>query len=86
MKKGILYTGLITLAILSIPLLTNAPWTIFDYIVATIILTATGVALVVATKKITKRKKKVLVSLGIIIFALYIWAELAVGIFTKLGS
>lgn len=59
-------------------------WTPFDFIVAGILLFGTGSLFVVTARKI----KKYRVALGILFLTAlaYVWAELAVGIFTNLGS
>lgn len=86
MKKSILYVLLGTLAILSIPLLARAPWTVGDYVVAGLLLLVTGFAISFAVNKLHNKKKKVFAVALVLALALYVWAELAVGIFTDLGS
>lgn len=86
MKNGNIYTVLAIVCILALPYIFNAPWTLFDYIVAGILLCATAVVFEIVTSRITTQKKKIIAGVSVILIAIYIWAELAVGIFTTLGS
>lgn len=72
--------------ILLLPLVTNAPWTLSDYIIGGIILFVTGLAIDTALTNIKNRRKMILTVTGVLLVTVYIWAELAVGIFTNLGS
>jgi len=79
-------TGLILL----IPLLmTNISsewdWNLFDFAVIGTLLFGMGSLFVLAARKISK-KYRVLLGFAFVVAMLYIWAELAVGIFTDLGS
>lgn len=81
-----IYIGITVVAILLIPYFLNMPWTVFDYVVAAVLIGTTGFALEIATRKITGQKKKLFVGFVILTIFVYVWAELAVGIFTNLGS
>lgn len=59
-------------------------WNVFDFLVMGIMLLLFGSLLAFASIKI--KKNKFLTILIILLSFLYIWAELAVGIFTQLGS
>jgi hypothetical protein len=85
-SKNILYPLLGTMAILSIPFVAKVSWDMSDYVTASILLFATGLLLVVVINNIRNQKKKIIVSGIIIALTVYVWAELAVGIFTSLGS
>src|SRR5690349_2991959 len=83
--------SLVTVAILMIPLVamqftTEVNWTGFDFAAAGILLAFTGLVLTFALRKVRSTKSR-LVAVGLIgLGFLYCWAEMAVGIFTNLGS
>jgi hypothetical protein len=76
----------VVLLILALPYLTNSPWTIFDYIIGATLLSIAGLALEITFNKIKSKKNMIIVGLIILVTFIYVWAELAVGIFTTLGS
>ena len=86
MSKKQIFIALGTFIILLLPLVFHFYWTISDYILATILLGSTGFGIELATRKITCNRKRILVGAGLLITGVYVWAELAVGIFTNLGS
>ncbi|KKQ50494.1 MAG: hypothetical protein US70_C0036G0007 [Parcubacteria group bacterium GW2011_GWD2_38_11] len=59
-------------------------WTLSDFVIAGFLLFGTGVILALATKKFPKHK--IIVGILIVVAFVYVWAELAVGIFTNWGS
>lgn len=59
-------------------------WDLFDFVVMGALLFATGLMLDLAIRKTGKYRIPVVIL--IVLAFLYIWAELAVGIFTNLGS
>lgn len=81
-----IYLTIAVAAALLVPYLLGAPWTLFDYIVAGILIGIVGIISNITTRKVADQKKKIMVWLGIIAVGLYVWAELAVGVFTNLGS
>lgn len=79
-----------TVAILSVPLIamqftSEVDWKLPDFIIIGTFLFGTGF-LFVHMARVTPRKYRVLLGLGFVAAVLYIWAELAVGIFTNFGS
>ncbi|MFN4885363.1 MAG: hypothetical protein ACK5EW_08900 [Bacteroidota bacterium] len=78
---------IIILVLLCIPLIemmdgnSQVNWSIFDFIVAFILLTAVGFSMEWVFRKIQNKRYKI--ALGILILLLFIllWGELAVGIF-----
>jgi hypothetical protein len=86
MNSKRVYIASVLIIILSLPYLLNAPWTLFDYSVALVFLFGVGYAFDLLTTKIPNHKKKIIAGASILIIALYVWSELAVGIFTTLGS
>lgn len=89
--KSLLTVALVTAAILTIPLVamqftTEVVWTASDFAAAGILLAFTGLVLTFALRKLRTAKSR-LVATGIIgLSFVYCWAEMAVGIFTNLGS
>ena len=89
--KSLLAVALVTPAILMIPLVamqftTEVNWTGSDFVAAGILLAFTGLVLTFALRKLRTTKSRLL-AIGLIGLAfLYCWAEMAVGIFTNLGS
>jgi hypothetical protein len=95
MLKRLLRIALITLALLLIPLglqLTIGTgvdgqgfnWTLSDFIIIGSLIFLVGVALDYSMRRWSKYK--VAVASIIVLVFVYVWAELAVGIFTNLGS
>ena len=59
-------------------------WTISDFIIAGVLLFGTGALFVLTARRI--RKYRFAIGILFLTALLYVWAELAVGIFTNLGS
>jgi len=88
-NKVILWIALATGLILLIPLVamqftSEVSWTLFDFVIAGVLLFGTGLTFVLVARKIPKHR--VAIGIVLVIALLYIWAELAVGIFTTWGS
>jgi hypothetical protein len=86
MNNRKIYIVLAVVVILLVPYVLNAPWTISDYIIAGILLLSTGFIFETVTSRVNNPRKKIIAGMGVLLVAAYIWAELAVGIFTTLGS
>lgn len=56
-------------------------WTLFDFVIAGILLIGTGLICEFTLRKIKKTKYRITIILAIFVVLLLIWAELAVGIF-----
>ena len=56
-------------------------WTLFDFLVAGLLLLLTGLLCEVVIRKSASRRRKILLCLVILIIFMLVWAELAVGIF-----
>lgn len=78
---------LVTIAILlAIPFIamqfTNeVNWSVFDFVVAAVLLLATGVAIELVFQKVTTTRNRYVLLAAILLLLFLIWAELAVGIF-----
>ncbi|CAA9536740.1 MAG: hypothetical protein AVDCRST_MAG96-3966 [uncultured Segetibacter sp.] len=67
--------------ILLIPLIGNAPWTLFDFVVMGLLLLCTGLAMEFVMKKVKKIEHRIILC-GVVLFVCFLmWAELSVGIF-----
>ena len=86
MNQKRIYIAIIIITILLVPYLTRMPWTASDYVVAAVLLCGTGFMFELVTNNISSSKKKLVAGGAVLLVAIYIWAELAVGIFTSLGS
>ena len=85
-----IWIALATVAILLIPLIameftTEVDWDETDFIVMGSLLFGVSSLFVLAARK-APRKRRVLIGGVFIAVFLYVWAELAVGVFTNLGS
>lgn len=67
-------------------MLFNFPWTGSDFVAAALLLVSTGCTFDVVTRKFTSQTQRIMAGALILLIAIYIWAELAVGIFTNIGS
>lgn len=90
-NKRIIFIALFTALILMIPLTAmqftdEVNWTIFDFSVMGILLFSTGMAYELITKNITNRNQRIAVGIALLFVFLAIWAQLAVGVFSKLIS
>lgn len=90
-NRNILYIALATAAILSVPLIamqftSEVVWTLGDFIIAGVLLFGAGLTFELLTRKLQDKKHKVIIGLAVLGVLLYVWAELAVGVFTNLGS
>ncbi len=89
-NKVFTWIALGTAAILSIPLIamqftSEVNWDLSDFVIMGIVLFGMGF-LFVHIARVAPRKYRTLIGIAITLITLYIWAELAVGIFTNLGS
>ena len=84
------WIAVVTAAVLVIPLVamqftTDVRWNRVDFLVMGALLFGLGSLFVLASRRIS-RKRRLLLGAGFVATFLYVWAELAVGIFTNLGS
>lgn len=90
-KKSLLRVLAGTAAILMLPLLamqftSEVNWTGSDFVVAAVLLGVTGLALELAMGRLANMKRRLLWMGAIGLAFVYVWAELAVGIFFHFGS
>ena len=85
-KKRVTIVALVIISLLLIPLLamqfTNeVNWTLFDFVVAGILLTVLGLAFELFVFRVKKTKHMIIIGAVLLIVFFLIWTELAVGIF-----
>ncbi len=85
-NKRLIIILITSLIILFIPLIAmqftdEVNWTLFDFVIAGILLIGTGLICEITLRKIKKTKYRIAILLAILVVLLLIWAELAVGIF-----
>lgn len=89
--KSLIVVALVTAAILMVPLVAmqftgEVNWTASDFLIMGLMLAFTGLVITFALRTVRTTNKRLLaIGMAVLLF-LYCWAELAVGIFTKLGS
>ncbi len=88
--RAFVWVALATCALLCIPLVamqftSEVNWTVGDFVVMGILLFGAGSIFVLVSRRVAP-KYRVLTGALVLIGLLYVWAELAVGIFTDLGS
>ena len=91
MPKSVMVVVLGSAALLSIPYIAmqftrEVNWGLGDFVIMGILLFTTGMAYVLITRTMQNRNQRLTVAGVLLLAFLYIWAELAVGIFTNLGS
>ncbi len=85
-KQRLIATFGIIAFLLAIPLVamqfTNeVDWKLGDFIIMGALLTATGLAIELVTRKVKTANGRILLTIAILIVLFLIWAELAVGVF-----
>jgi hypothetical protein len=88
-NKVIIWIALATGLILLVPLLAmqftdEVAWTLSDFVIAGVLLFGTGLMFVLAARKM--RKYRAVIGIALAAALIYVWLELAVGIFTTWGS
>jgi hypothetical protein len=88
-NKIFIWIALVTVFILMIPFTAmqfsnEVVWTLSDFLTAGVLLFGAGSLFVLTARRI--RKYRFVIGVLFLTALLYVWAELAVGIFTNLGS
>ncbi len=86
-KRFIVIVLTVTLLLL-IPLIamqytSEVNWTLFDFVVAGVLLLGTGLMCELVRRKVNKVKHRIAICTVLLVLLLLIWIELAVGIFGK---
>jgi len=61
-------------------------WTLFDFVIAGALLFGTGFMFVLAARKAREIRRRAAIGIVLAAALLWVWAELAMGVFTTLGS
>ncbi|NOR29371.1 MAG: hypothetical protein GQ540_12675 [Lutibacter sp.] len=85
-SKRLIIIVLISVIILLLPLIAmqltdEVNWTLFDFMIAGVLLVGTGIILEFIMRKIKGKRNRIIMIVGILLMLFLIWAELAVGIF-----
>jgi len=88
-NKALARLVLATGSILLVPLVATqlseeVTWTLADFVVMGALLFGAGLAFILAARRVTKHR--IAVGVAILSVLLWVWAELAVGVLTDLGS
>lgn len=88
-SKSVGIVALVTALILSVPLVamqftSEVVWTLTDFVVMGTMLFVTGILIDLALRKLGEYRLIAIV--GIVLLFLWLWVELAVGLFTNWGS
>lgn len=80
-----------TLLLLAFPLLgmqfsEEITWDIPDFVIMAMLLIVTGLTYEFAVNRVKSKNHRVIIGLILFLLLLYIWVELAVGVFTNIGS
>lgn len=89
--KSIVRVALVTASILLVPMIgmqlsDEWNWSPSDFIIIGALVAGTGFMIELVLHKVKNKNHRIAMAAGLILLCLYIWAELAVGIFTNLGS
>ena len=89
-NKVFLWLAMGTAFILSLPLIamqftSEVDWEMGDFIIIGVLIFGMG-SLFVAIARLINKKYRLITGILFVLAVLYLWAELAVGIFTNLGS
>jgi len=80
---GILFTVVCLLFVpfIAMQFTDEVNWSLFDFILASVLLLSTGLLCELVLRKVTKTEYRIALCVSLIVALLLIWAELAVGIF-----
>ena len=67
--------------LLLVPLIGKAPWSLFDFVVAGVLLLAAGASVEVVMRLVKRLEYRIAIAAAIFVVLLLIWAEVAVGVF-----
>jgi hypothetical protein len=74
-------TALLLVPFVAMQLSAEVSWTVSDFIVMGALLFGTGLLCEVVIRKVAKTSHRIILCAGVLFVFLYVWAELAVGIF-----
>lgn len=77
---------LLTIPLIAAQLSAEVSWSIADFALMAALLFSIGSLFVLIARKTSKKAHRVVIGILLAALLAYIWAELAVGVFTNLGS
>ena len=77
----ILVVFLLLIPLIAMQFTDEVKWTLFDFIVAGVLLISTGLIFDLVIRKVKNLNYQIVISIALFIILLLIWAELAVGLF-----
>lgn len=90
-NKMFAWLALVTAGILLIPLIamqftTDVDWGMFDFVVIGVLVYAIGTVFILGARRVENPMYRLAFGVLCLVLLAYVWAELAVGIFTNWGS
>ncbi|BAV06976.1 hypothetical protein SAMN05421788_102395 [Filimonas lacunae] len=73
--------ALLLIPFIAMQLTQEVNWSLFDFLVAGVLLTGAGLLLELVLRKVTTLRYRLMLSAAVFIALLLVWAELAVGVF-----
>jgi Kef-type K+ transport system membrane component KefB len=91
MDKSFVRVGLATVGILLVPLIgmqvsSDWNWDASDFVIVGVLVFSTGMMIEFVRKNVRNNTHRIALIVALVLAFLYMYAELAVGIFTNLGS
>lgn len=80
-NKRLIGIVLTVVLLLLIPLITRAPWSLFDFVVAGVLLLGAGLIFELVMRTVKKIEYRIVICAAILAALFIIWVELAVGLF-----
>ncbi len=77
---------LLTIPFIAAQISTEVSWNVADFALMAVLLFGISTLFVLIARKTSKKAHRILVGVLLAALLTYIWAELAVGVFTNLGS
>lgn len=72
---------LLVVPLIAMQVTSEVSWTIFDFLIAGVLLFGTGLILEIIIRKVKTKRNRILIVTFVLILLLLVWLELAVGIF-----
>lgn len=82
---AIAIAGVLLVVFVAMQINADVRWSLFDFVTAAILLFMLAAAFIFATKRLN-RKQLAYTAIGLTVLGIYVWAELAVGVFFHFGS
>jgi len=77
----IVVAGILTIPLVAMQFTTEVNWSLFDFVVAGILLLGTGLVIELILRNVKLLNHRILLSVIVLFILFLVWAELAVGLF-----